>query len=342
VLPFCLLDPLWEGFRWPAIAELASKRVIVCTCIAAGYFLRTTVAPFDRPLAFSHVLIDEAGQAPLPEALLPLCLADPHTGTCMLAGDPQQLGPVIRSKVAAAGGLSVSLLERLVAYYRNLPHTLPARRQCSMLLRNYRSHARLLQLPSDLFYGGTLLACASTGDVEAPRWSELPRATSAASEEGEQAAAGGTEPACNTLLYGVLGQEVCDGSAATFFNPQEAEVVVSLVASLIEEHQRLVLPNPVTGRQIGVICTCRAQVGVGEGREVCTGVDRGNVRAWVRRSSVCGCCCASRAWGRCVWARWTTTGDRRSAWSSSRPSALTRCAVRHCVAHARSHATLPH
>lgn len=33
----------------------------------------------------------------------------------MLAGDPCQLGPVVKSKLAAAFGLGVSLLERLMA-----------------------------------------------------------------------------------------------------------------------------------------------------------------------------------------------------------------------------------
>lgn len=33
----------------------------------------------------------------------------------VLAGDPRQLGPIVKSKLAAAFGLGVSLLERLMA-----------------------------------------------------------------------------------------------------------------------------------------------------------------------------------------------------------------------------------
>jgi len=36
-----------------------------------------------------------------------------ETGQIVLAGDPQQLGPVIQSPIAALYGLELSLLERL-------------------------------------------------------------------------------------------------------------------------------------------------------------------------------------------------------------------------------------
>ena len=42
-----------------------------------------------------------------------------------------------------------------------------------MLLRNYRSHSRLLELPSRLFYSHSLVASAAPQAVQAPAWSEL-------------------------------------------------------------------------------------------------------------------------------------------------------------------------
>jgi hypothetical protein len=42
-----------------------------------------------------------------------------------------------------------------------------------MLTDNYRSHVRLLDLPSRLFYGGALKACAPAAAVAAPAWQEL-------------------------------------------------------------------------------------------------------------------------------------------------------------------------
>ena len=71
-----------------------------------------------QPVLFSHVLIDEAGQALPTEALIPLSLLALDTGMpggmgpgcgAVLCGDPKQLGPVVRSQVsggaAFAGGL---------------------------------------------------------------------------------------------------------------------------------------------------------------------------------------------------------------------------------------------
>ena len=44
--------------------------------------------------AFTHILVDEAGQALGPETLIPLSLAGPSTRV-VLCGDPQQLGPLV-------------------------------------------------------------------------------------------------------------------------------------------------------------------------------------------------------------------------------------------------------
>ena len=46
-------------------------------------------------------------------------------------------------------------------------------RDAGMLLRNYRSHSRLLELPSRLFYSHSLVASAAPQAVQAPAWSEL-------------------------------------------------------------------------------------------------------------------------------------------------------------------------
>ena len=85
-------------------------KVIVSTCVSASF-----AAGIGLPRGhFTHIFIDEAGQATEPEAMISVkTLADSNTNV-ILAGDPKQLGPIIRSPVARELGLQKSYLERLM------------------------------------------------------------------------------------------------------------------------------------------------------------------------------------------------------------------------------------
>lgn len=78
-------------------------------------FLNLRIASANFPAGhFSHVFIDESGQATEPEALIAFAgILDnprvaPHGGHLVLAGDPQQLGPVLLSPLAGSSGLGES------------------------------------------------------------------------------------------------------------------------------------------------------------------------------------------------------------------------------------------
>lgn len=63
---------------------------------------------------FTHIFIDEAGQATEPEVMISIkTMADNDTNV-ILSGDPKQLGPIIRSAVARKLGLEKTYLERLI------------------------------------------------------------------------------------------------------------------------------------------------------------------------------------------------------------------------------------
>ena len=86
-------------------------------------------------------------------------------GRVVMAGDPKQLGPVIRSVIAGKNGLNISLLERLMEtvemYGRDLTGQYDSR--CiTKLVQNFRSHPELLTVPKQLFYNNELDACADT------------------------------------------------------------------------------------------------------------------------------------------------------------------------------------
>ncbi|KXZ41162.1 hypothetical protein GPECTOR_704g854 [Gonium pectorale] len=185
VLPYCLEDKAKGAFRLPTPAEVRAAEVVVVSCSAAGLLREGAhlqeAAAADQVAAaeFTHVLVDEAGQALLPEVLIPLTLRT-QGGAAMLCGDPRQLGPVVRSASAARDGLATSLLEQLIdaaaaegslrrgrtiaeraealLAARGAPATAipssppPPPLRGVMLVRNYRSASALLELPSRLFY----------------------------------------------------------------------------------------------------------------------------------------------------------------------------------------------
>jgi helicase MOV-10 len=94
----------------PERAKLLAFRVVLSTCSSAG-MLQTLNVPVGH---FSHIVIDEATQAEEPLVMIPiLAFSDAYTNV-ILAGDPNQLGPVIKSPTAAKAGLGRSFLQRLM------------------------------------------------------------------------------------------------------------------------------------------------------------------------------------------------------------------------------------
>ena len=94
----------------PGRAKLLGFRVVLSTCSSAG-MLRSLNVPVGH---FSHIVIDEAAQAEEPLVMIPiLAFSDAYTNV-ILSGDPNQLGPVMKSTTAAKAGLGKSFLRRLM------------------------------------------------------------------------------------------------------------------------------------------------------------------------------------------------------------------------------------
>lgn len=156
IYPFCV-----DG---EDLHNVAMHRLIVSTCITAGQF-------FSLDLSIghlTHVFIDEAGYCTEPEAMVPaILLALSKGGQLILVGDPNQLGPVLMSDVSINCGLDKSLLQRLMEMklYSRDPVKFPKEKYnphvLTKLVRNYRAHAVLLKIPSELFYDNDLQPEAS-------------------------------------------------------------------------------------------------------------------------------------------------------------------------------------
>lgn len=101
---------LGDHYGLHPLKKLSSFRLTVTTCGNAS-FAHNVGIPQGH---YSHIFVDEAGQASEPEVLTAiLAMAGPNT-VVVLAGDPKQLGPVIRSSIARELGLGTSYLERLL------------------------------------------------------------------------------------------------------------------------------------------------------------------------------------------------------------------------------------
>ena len=207
LLPYCYSYK--NQFDLPSFDKLMSFKIIVLTCrdadmlVQAGvtnsnlynieHMLLSTLHPqleiaSPQSLHWGALMIDEAGQAIEPEALIPLSVIAPPPGASnvqnpqfIMAGDHKQLGPRTASK---SKEIEMSLFERLLEHplYRDHPlarqrvgrktsplvltkEMLPMiRPPFSNLIRNYRSHPAILAIPNALFYHDTLLTEAVDPD----------------------------------------------------------------------------------------------------------------------------------------------------------------------------------
>lgn len=107
------------------------------------------------PLAgrfFGLAVVDEATQAVEPAAWLALLRAE----RAVLAGDHLQLPPTVLSAAAKAGGLGISLFERLAALHGTAAMV--------TLAEQYRMNRIIMRYPSEALYGGLLRAHPSVAD----------------------------------------------------------------------------------------------------------------------------------------------------------------------------------
>ncbi|XP_047239037.1 RNA helicase Mov10l1 isoform X3 [Girardinichthys multiradiatus] len=216
------------------IRHAAFHRIVVSTCSSAGMFHNVGL----QVGHFTHVFLDEAGQATEPESLIPISFISERDGQIVLAGDPCQLGPIVKSKLAMAFGLGVSLLERLMAnplYTKQDWGYNP--KLVTKLIYNYRSHGALLALPSKLFYLGELCFQAQRDIVDSLcQWKNLPKKD------------------FPLLFHGVRGTEMREGNNPSWFNPVEAVQVMLYCCQLAKK-----LYNPVHPSDIGIIAPYRKQ-----------------------------------------------------------------------------------
>ncbi len=116
---------------------LDDAQVIACTLIGS-------TSDYLRDRKFKTVVIDEAGQGIEPGVWVPILKAE----KVVMAGDPFQLPPTVKSSEAEKMGLSKTLLEKAIQRHSRV----------SLLRTQYRMNTDIMEFSNRKFYDGKLLA----------------------------------------------------------------------------------------------------------------------------------------------------------------------------------------
>lgn len=202
-----------EGFITRDLINHA--QVIACTLVgAAGDLLSRK--------KFRTVFIDEAGQAMEPATWIPIGLGQ----RVVFAGDHFQLPPTVKSREAAAEGLSVSLFEKVMKL-----------EDASVMLdRQYRMHREIMGFSNAHFYNTALQADDSVAEARLG--------------EGDWAA-----PLEFIDTAGCGFEEKRHPESQSLFNLEEGRLLLRHLGALLSQ-----LPEPEEGQRVGVISPYKAQV----------------------------------------------------------------------------------
>jgi ATP-dependent RNA/DNA helicase IGHMBP2 len=124
--------------------ELQKAQVITATLVGANHYSVSG-------RRYQAVVIDEAGQSSEPACWIPILKAP----TLILAGDHCQLPPTVKSPEAAKGGLSTTLLEKMVEAWPDA---------MIMLEEQYRMHELIMGYSSAVFYRNKLRAATTVAN----------------------------------------------------------------------------------------------------------------------------------------------------------------------------------
>ena len=197
---YCKMSQDKSRFVLPCSEEVLGSQIVVTTLSMSVHLVQLGLQG-----KFSHIFLDEAGQALECEAITPLALAIPST-CVILSGDHKQISPTVYCQKAREQKFSISLLERLFLFYKKL-NLLSY--NTVLLHKNYRSCKEILDFLSATFYHEKQCLVASRS--RKPVSSENHKALSFYCTEGSQ--------------------EMVD--SCSYFNMSEIEEVVNVVEKFV-------------------------------------------------------------------------------------------------------------
>ena len=206
---------------------LEQAQAITCTLVGANH-------PVLQRRRFRTCVIDEAAQALEPATWIPIL----KSSKVVLAGDPFQLPPTVKSMEAMRGGLGHTLIERCLQMF---PHSV------DLLNVQYRMHRAIMGFSNKYFYEGALQAHS---DVRERRLLVL--------EEGGEVAVF-FDPVVFIDTAGTGFEEktkTSKGKHGSKYNPDEALLLREHLLKLLEKFA------PDQRPSIGILSPYREQVNV--------------------------------------------------------------------------------
>ncbi|XP_012151887.1 putative helicase mov-10-B.1 [Megachile rotundata] len=195
---------------------------------------------------FSYIFIDEASQCIELESLIPFTLASSENkigkgilhAQIIIAGDPYQLGPVVRCK-KIEHLLGKSIIERLMECepYQKVNNKYNSR-YIIKLIRNYRSREAILRVPNELFYDNELL-CNIKNDTNkiTLNWKELAYKT------------------FPIIFFAINGEEMRTENGSVY-NKQEVKAIINYTRKLVYAKIGV---RKIEPKDIGIITPFRQQ-----------------------------------------------------------------------------------
>ncbi|KAF8267997.1 P-loop containing nucleoside triphosphate hydrolase protein [Lactarius quietus] len=218
----------------PKPSQLRTYRVVLCTCSSAALLQTLRI----RAGHFSHIIIDEAAQADEPLSLIPISFFANENTNVILAGDPNQLGPVIKSSPASEAGLGKSFLQRLMPISNVYGLATHAGKTIVDLQRNRRLHGAIIAWPNRYLYEDIMRAHAIPVVARLFLQSEVL-----------------VKKGFPIVFHGIKGRELRGQHSPSYLNIHEASVVRDYCLRLIGDHENKIYPD-----EIGVIAPYKAQV----------------------------------------------------------------------------------
>ncbi|KAH9041520.1 P-loop containing nucleoside triphosphate hydrolase protein, partial [Lactarius deliciosus] len=232
------MESITEGVRAfstsPERAKIRAYRIVVSTCSSTGRLLMQNI-PTGH---FSHIIIDEAAQAEEPLSLISIAAFSDGNTNVILAGDPRQLGPVIKSNPASKAGLGKSYLERLMDISEIYGLDSQVATTIVELQQARRSHGAIIAWPNRYLYEDSMHAHAI------PDVSHFLLQSDVLPKQGFP-----------VVFHGIKGRELRAQHSPSFLNVHEASVVRDYCQRLTQDRE-----HKIYAEDIGVIAPYKAQV----------------------------------------------------------------------------------